>query len=261
MKQYRMGMAGAAFICIGLLMSSWKTIPAKTKDIRKTNNTKDSLLQTYTNQLYQSMHLDSLGLAPDVFKKAIIGFLNLRHAGLLHSKEILSIADFDQESTKKRLYILDLEKKELLLNTWVAHGENSGGNVANKFSNRNNSNQSSLGFYLTAETYYGKHGKSLRLDGLDLNFNSQARSRAIVLHGADYVSQASIDKLGRLGRSQGCPAVPSYLAATIINTLSDRTVLFIHASGGNYSSNLLNSEVAYSMIENKEPAILASVMD
>src|SRR5690606_31641781 len=145
---------------------------------------------------------EKAGLAYTVFEKAFVGFLNLKNQHKLQNgSTILTVADLGLSSKKKRLWIMDLQNKRVLLNTWVSHGQGSGGDMATRFSNRPNSHQSSLGFYLTGEVYYGKHGRSLRLDGLDKGFNSKARARAIVIHGADYVSQQTINGLNRLGRS------------------------------------------------------------
>jgi hypothetical protein len=140
----------------------------------------------------------------------------------------------EQSSTAKRLWIIDLDKKELLLNTWVAHGNGSGSDKATRFSNVNDSFQSSLGFYVTGEVYSGKHGKSLRLDGMDAGYNDNARKRSIVVHGASYVSQGTINALGRLGRSQGCPAVAP----------EGRTVLFINGNDERYTSKFLDQHMA-----------------
>jgi hypothetical protein len=189
--------------------------------------------------------LKDVGLSLPVFEKALTGFYNLKKSGQTSSsKQILSIADFDQLSTQKRLYIIDLNKKELLLNTWVAHGQNSGANEATNFSNVNNSFSSSLGFYVTGEIYRGIHGKSLKLDGMDEGFNSNARSRSIVVHGAPYVSNGTIKALGRLGRSQGCPAVAPEVAEKVIHTIEDKTVLFINKSQNDYHSKYLNETLA-----------------
>jgi hypothetical protein len=155
----------------------------------------------------------------------------------------------DMNSTQKRLWIVDLDKKELLLNTWVAHGQRSGADKAVKFSNTNNSFQSSIGFYITGETYNGQHGRSLRLDGVDDGFNDNARKRAIVVHGADYVSQGTINALGRLGRSQGCPAVAPELANKVINTIEGKTVLFINSSTQDYTSKYLDEHLAATLAQ------------
>ncbi|MGF1925745.1 MAG: murein L,D-transpeptidase catalytic domain family protein, partial [Bacteroidia bacterium] len=179
-----------------------------------------------------------------IFEKALTGFYNLKKAGQLSTKSILTIVDFDQLSTKKRLYIVDLAKREMVLNTWVAHGQRSGDDEAVKFSNKNDSFTSSLGFYVTGEVYRGIHGKSLKLDGMDYGFNHNARMRSIVVHGASYVSPGTINALGRLGRSQGCPAVAPELADKVINTIGDKTVLFINKSKEAYSSKYLDHTLA-----------------
>ncbi|RYG07912.1 MAG: murein L,D-transpeptidase catalytic domain family protein [Chitinophagaceae bacterium] len=210
----------------------------------KALSTTDSIYNCYVNQLYVELGLQEAGLSLPVFEKAVTGFYNLKQLGFVSRKSIISIADFDQLSTKKRLYIIDLDKKALLLNTWVAHGQNSGWNEATKFSNVSQSLSSSLGFYVTGEVYRGIHGKSLKLDGMDEGFNSNARSRAIVVHGAPYVSTGTIKALGRLGRSQGCPAVAPALADKVINTIEEKTVLFIHKSVDNYQSKYLNETLA-----------------
>ncbi len=217
----------------------------------------DSTYNAYISNIYHQIHLDSTSLDETVFEKALTGFYNLKYAGLLQEKSILTIADFDQESTRKRLYIIDLDKKMLLLNTWVAHGEKSGSDKAYAFSNEPNSNKSSLGFYVTGETYYGKHGRSLKLDGMDAGYNDRARERAIVLHGATYVGEQSIRQLGRLGRSQGCPAVPAALSNSIINTISNHTVLFINNSEQPYHSLFLNEQLAATMVHQEQQVFAA----
>jgi hypothetical protein len=126
-----------------------------------------------------------------VFQKAVTGYYNLKIANRLPANSsILTIVDFNKPSVIKRMWIVDLQKRKLILNTWVAHGEGSGDNIANAFSNTDDSHQSSLGFYITDNIYIGKHGRSLKLDGVDTGFNDKARVRDIVLHGADYVNQA-----------------------------------------------------------------------
>ena len=258
MKRKIAGFALAVLMASGMAGISWKAVEVpQTQEEALKKISEDSLYQTYLSDLYHSIHLDSAGLNEAVFDKAITGYYNLKSGGYLREKSILTIADFDQESCKKRLYIIDLNRKELLLNTWVAHGQNSGGDKPDSFSNRVNSNQSSLGFYLTGETYYGKHGRSLKLDGMDAGFNDRARERAIVVHGADYVGQETIDQLGRLGRSQGCPAVASRLANSVINIISDKTVLFINKSDQFYASQFLNVQLAAETVL-KTAAVLAS---
>ncbi|WP_231424343.1 MULTISPECIES: murein L,D-transpeptidase catalytic domain family protein [Pedobacter] len=251
MNKYILGIAAIVLALISIVGTSWKAVEKpQTQQQALLNIAADSIYNQYILNLYQAAHLDSAGLSEQVFEKALTGYYNMKYSGLLQDKSILTIADFDQESSKKRLYIIDLEKKELILNTWVAHGQNSGGDKPSYFSNTHNSNQSSLGFYLTGEVYFGKHGRSLKLDGMDQGFNSNARDRAIVVHGANYVCQETINQLGRLGRSQGCPAVPTKLANKVIDAISDRTLLFINNSDQQYRSSFLNEALASSVALN-----------
>lgn len=208
-------------------------------------------IEYHATNLFNKMKLEEAGLSYQVFQKALVGYYNLKQLNALSDKHILSIVDFDQLSTRKRFFIIDLKAEKLLLNTFVAHGENSGWDRAQSFSNTNDSFESSLGFYVTGEVYYGKHGKSLRLDGMDEGFNDQARSRAIVLHGADYVSERTIKQLGRLGRSQGCPAVPVEFTEQAIAAMQSKTVLFVHKSTPKYDSKFLNQDLAVDYLQSK----------
>lgn len=151
---------------------------------------------------------------------------------------VLTVIDFSLPSTEKRLWVIDLKKKEVLLNTVVSHGRNSGLLMAEKFSNNPQSYQSSLGFYKTGETYLGKHGYSLRLDGLEKGFNDQARNRAIVVHGADYANEEVAKTSGKLGRSLGCPAVPSALSKELIDVIKEGSLVFIYGQDENYLSEI-----------------------
>jgi hypothetical protein len=162
----------------------------------------------------------------------------------IRRKNIITIIDFSKPSTDRRCFVIDLDSRNLLYHCFVAHGKNSGDNFAGSFSNRPESLQSSLGFYLTAETYSGKHGYSLRLDGLEKSINDNARSREIVIHGADYVSQEFIDKHGRLGRSWGCPALPVDISKEVIDRISHGSCLFIYGRDENYlnSSSFLSGK-------------------
>ncbi|TKC08358.1 murein L,D-transpeptidase catalytic domain family protein [Pedobacter polaris] len=243
MRKYILGITGLLSIAFCLTITSFKST---NKNINPTTTviSTDSIYINHINALYATAHLKEAGLSFSVFEKAVTGFYNLKKSGQLSNKSVLTIADFDQLSTKKRLYIIDLDKKAILLNTWVAHGQKSGNDDAINFSNKNDSFTSSLGFYVTGEVYRGMHGRSLKLDGMDLGFNDNARSRSIVVHGAPYVSAGTINALGRLGRSQGCPAVAPEVADEVINTIGDKTVLFINKSVGNYSSKYLDETLA-----------------
>jgi hypothetical protein len=162
------------------------------------------------------------------------GYLLLKNNDLLKHDNIITIIDFTLPSTEKRMWIYDVENQKLLKHTYVAHGKNTGDLYAQKFSNTNNSYQSSLGFYVTGDTYHGKHGLSLYLEGLEKEINDKAKERAIVLHGADYVSEDFIKKYGRLGRSFGCPSVSNSESKEIIETISNGSCLFIYYPDEDY---------------------------
>lgn len=169
------------------------------------------------------------------FTYALTGYNKLENQNKI-SNHLLTVVDFSLPSTQKRMWILNMETNKVLYHTYVSHGQNTGGNMATKFSNTVNSLQSSLGFYVTAETYYGKNGLSLFIDGMEKEFNSKARERYVVIHGADYAQENSIEKWGRLGRSYGCPAVPTQLSKEIINTIKGGSALFIYHPNKNYIS-------------------------
>lgn len=186
--------------------------------------------------LYEEMNLDSLGLDFHVFRKGMTGYYNLVDEGKAGDKQILTIIDFTLPGIEKRFFCIDLDSREVLFHTLVAHGRNSGGDYAERFSNRPNSHESSIGFYLTGETYTGANGYSLRLDGLDGSWNSNLRRRAVVVHGADYATHGWIERYGRLGRSFGCPAVPTEMASEIIDTIEGNTVIFAYYNDEEYLS-------------------------
>lgn len=179
--------------------------------------------------LYDSLGLKEQGLSERAFYCAWFGFQKVKL-----DNPIMAICDFTQSSRNKRLYVIDLIKKKLLYNTYVAHGRNSGNEFAEHFSNANSSYQSSLGFYKTLGTYQGKHGLSLRLEGLEKGINDRALERAIVMHGADYVSENFIKNTGRLGRSLGCPAVSVADSKKLINLLYNGAGLFIYSGDQHY---------------------------
>ncbi|GAA0878616.1 hypothetical protein GCM10009119_15840 [Algoriphagus jejuensis] len=182
--------------------------------------------------IYGGLHGSGDALpSKEVFTMAIQGWSKMK--GKLKSK-VLTVIDFSLPSTAKRMWIIDPENGLILLNSVVSHGRNSGELMAKSFSNQPESFKSSLGFYTTAETYSGKHGYSLRLDGLEKGFNDQARNRAIVIHGADYAREEFAASVGRLGRSLGCPALPSELSAEAIDLIKDGSLLFIFGNDPNY---------------------------
>jgi hypothetical protein len=184
--------------------------------------------------VYDSLHLNLQGLNRSAFELAQQGFEKLKEQGAILNDNIISIVDFSLPSTEKRLYVVDLKNYKVLHKTYVAHGRNSGTLMANSFSNSPSSYKSSLGFYKTLGTYRGKHGYSLRLEGLEKGINDNAFERAIVMHGADYVNPSYIPKLGFIGRSQGCPAVSTREATPIINTIKNGSCLFIYSPSDSY---------------------------
>lgn len=149
-------------------------------------------------------------------------------SGVASMAQRLAVIDYSRPSTERRLWVFDLKRTALLYAEYVAHGRNSGENFANAFSNRESSHQSSLGLFATAETYNGGNGYSLRMDGLEPGVNDQARSRAIVMHGAPYVDPAMARQQGRLGRSYGCPALRPAIASAVIDTLKQGQLVFAY---------------------------------
>jgi hypothetical protein len=194
-------------------------------------------------KLYDSLRLSSLGLGRQVFDYAMKGFNYMIETGALANKKIITIVDFSKPSSEKRMFIIDLENYKILFNTYVAHGIQSGKEFANQFSNRPSSNKSSLGFYETLDTYMGGNGYSLRLQGMERGINDNANRRDIVIHGADYVNENLIHSQGYIGRSWGCPAVPTQLHKSIINKIKNGTCLFIFSPEKKYlaSSKILNA--------------------
>lgn len=192
--------------------------------------------------LYESLKLKTMGLARQVFDYSMKGINRLKQAGKLKNDHVVTIVDFSQPSSSKRLYVIDLETKKVLFNTWVAHGKNSGQEEARSFSNTPESNKSSLGFYVTKSTYEGKNGYSLQLDGQERGYNDNALNRGIVMHAADYVNPDYIRSQGWIGRSQGCPAVMPTLNQPIINTIKEGSCFFIYFPDDTYlhRSQLLN---------------------
>lgn len=186
--------------------------------------------------VYDSLQLDQAGLKREAFDNAVRGWEKLKREGKLQNEAVLAIADFSQSSDKKRLYVLDMANYRVLFNTLVAHGKNSGREWATRFSNKISSYQSSPGFYVTGHTYNGSNGYSLKLEGMEKGINDKAMKRAIVMHGAPYVSEAFISSRGYIGRSQGCPAVPVAQARGIINTLKDGSCLYIHVPDQRYQA-------------------------
>lgn len=206
--------------------------------IENTNSFSSQLKQYNNTVVSAQMPNDS------VFQLAKIGYEKLKNQGLLGNKNLLTIVDFSLSSKNERLWIFNMEKGTLVHSSLVAHGKNSGEEYAHQFSNTIQSYKSSLGFYITGNTYHGRHGLSLYLEGIEKKFNANARKRAIVMHSANYVSYDFIEKYGRLGRSFGCPSIPIQNHKDIINLLSNKTCLFIYYPDDKYmkESKILNED-------------------
>jgi hypothetical protein len=194
------------------------------------------------NQIYDSLKLDKLGLSKEAFTYAYKGYKKLLEKGKVNKEGLLTICDFSQSSRRKRLYLIDLAGCRLLMNTYVAHGRNSGGEFARNFSNRPQSKQSSLGFYVTKQPYRGSNGFSLNLAGMEEGFNDRAERRRIVVHGSDYIDDNFLRISNCMGRSFGCPVVPEKFNQQLINTIKNGSCLFIYHPNKNYltGSKLLN---------------------
>lgn len=205
--------------------------------------TTEMLILEKADSIYNELDLLQAGLKAEAFELAFKGYYKLMNEGLVNRSEVLTIADFSKSSSQNRLYIIDMAAGKLLYQTLVAHGRKSGLNYATDFSNKPESNKSSLGFYLTMQTYFGDNGYSLKLKGLEKGINDRAYDRAIVLHGSDYVTAKFASSNGFLGRSLGCPAVPAKLNTGIINTIKNGSVFFIYHPNKQYQekSTVLNS--------------------
>ncbi len=189
--------------------------------------------------LYESFSVKNTSIPQyESFSFAVKGYHKLLKQGKVKNKT-LTIIDFSLSSTKKRLWVLDMTTQKVLFNTLVAHGRETGGEFATQFSNVNDSNKSSLGFYITNETYYGKNGLSLFLDGQERGINDNARKRYVVFHGAKYANPNFLATNGILGRSLGCPAVPNKISGKIISKIKGKSCLFIYHPSKNYQSKLI----------------------
>lgn len=198
---------------------------------------------SFTEALHSQLELAKAGLGMEPLELALKGFERLSESGAIGRDSILAIADFGKSSGEKRLFVIDLKKRKLVYKTYVAHGRNSGGEYANRFSNKPSSNMSSLGFFVTKGTYMGSNGYSLVLDGCEKGINDKARDRAIVMHAADYANEEVVKGRGYLGRSFGCPALPEKMNRKIIDRIKGGNVLFIYHPGSGYlqDSKLINS--------------------
>ncbi|MCC8134837.1 MAG: murein L,D-transpeptidase catalytic domain family protein [Tannerellaceae bacterium] len=204
-------------------------IPGKLQTLQVPLPEAPEIVEVKCQKLYDEIGLEGI-VNYKAFEQAILGF----HLVDRKNKDIIAVIDFSKPSTEERLYVIDLQEKELLFVSHVSHGKNSGDVFATSFSNVNGSNQSSLGFFVTEGAYSGKGGYSLILDGLEQGINDKAKERSIVMHGSRNANPSIINKRGSLGRSLGCPAMPEAVTKPIINTLKDGAIVFIFADDEEY---------------------------
>ena len=214
-----------------------------TTNVSGSVNTNAALVLKQAHSVYDSLRLKKFGLNKKAFEYAWKGYVYLLEKGKLANPAVLSICDFSQSSRRKRLYVINVKAMELIINTYVAHGRKSGGEYARSFSNKMESHMSSLGFYITRNTYWGDHGLALKIDGLEKGINDKADKRRIVVHGSDYVGDGFLRNNPFNGRSFGCPAVPARHTPKVINNIKNGSCLFIYHPSKNYinKSRILNS--------------------
>lgn len=222
-----------AFLCYFLLGSDIRSFAREFES--EIENSIQSKTNRYIKNVYDKIKFGKFSkLSFEAFKYGFYGYLNMVEAGKINPGSLLTICDFTLSSNLKRMWVIDPKNYKVLFNTLVAHGMGTGEEFATAFSNTEDSHQSSLGFYVTGETYDGNNGYSLKLNGVDGLFNSKAYDRAIVIHGAEYVSDEFARGNKRIGRSHGCPALPVDIAPKIIDKVKNGTCLFIYHSSKNY---------------------------
>ncbi len=218
-----------------LWLTLFHPVSDKGQNLYSSANGGDKAVIPADEAFYQRLGEPSIPEA--ALKSSLAVYRKLKADGQIVNSRVVTLIDFTKPSHEERLYVIDLETEKILYKTLVAHGKNSGEHYATSFSNRPQSHQSSPGFYLTGMPYMGRHGYSLQLDGLEKGINDNARKRAIVMHGASYVSRSYIESCGRLGRSFGCPALPVELTDEIIHTIRERSLLFIYSNDDHYIRN------------------------
>lgn len=224
------------FICYGLILSLFLDTTAQAFSISQWlfDHSANSIAPSNIDNIQVRSILNATtGLDPRVLSLGLQAYNKLHLQGY-DTQQVLTIVDYSKPSTQPRLWVINLKDLQVPVQTLVAHGENSGGNMATSFSDAPTSLKSSIGVYLTGNTYIGKHGYSLRLNGLEPGFNSNAAAREIVIHAANYVSTAFASIHGRLGRSWGCMAVNPAISNTLISQIKDGTVVFAYYPDQNW---------------------------
>lgn len=249
------------FVCLICVIVFTSMMAAKTKNSAVTlthtnlnigSGTDNSAEVNYwIDSLYSVMDLNESGLSRSVFFTACKGYEYMLSQNEIIKQGLLTICDYSQRSSKKRLYVLDLREGKVLFNTYVSHGRNSGNEYATSFSNSNDSHKTSLGFMRTAETYIGDNGYSMRLDGMEYGFNNNVRPRAIVMHGSDYVNANRASTGTMMGRSYGCPAVPASEVNKIINCIKDGSCFFNYYPDKRYTqtSKIVNARFVWPIFQ------------
>lgn len=225
------------FLAVSMFVLSTSSALARFSET-ETENISVSRTDKYIRFVYDNIRFPKMKKVKfEVFRNGFYGYLNMLEAGKINSGATLTLCDFTLSSNEKRMWVIDVKNRKALFNTLVAHGMGTGEEYAVSFSNTPDSHQSSLGFYVTQETYTGNNGYSLKLDGVDGSFNNKAYERAVVIHGADYVSEEFARANQRLGRSHGCPALPQELAPKIIDRIKNGHCLFIYHTSKEYLRN------------------------
>ena len=193
-------------------------------------------------ELYNELNAAQYDLSFTAFRYAYIGYQTMKKQHRLNNKELFSIIDFTKDCNSKRFYTIDLEKMKIVYYTYVAHGKKSGERMATSFSDAVESNKSSIGFYITGNTYNGGNGYSLILNGDEKGYNSNLAKRSVVVHAADYANEDYIARNGRMGRSWGCPALPENIYKQVIETIKEKTMIFAYYNDAKYlkTSKYLN---------------------
>lgn len=232
-----------SLVCFSTLTSMAPDMNAANGDDKKfpsllpSASDESPVVSKWIDSVYTTMNLDSVGLKRNVFFYACKGYEYLLSKNKLQKTSLLTICDYSQSSTSKRLYVIDLEKGEILFNTYVSHGKNSGSEYATSFSNRAETHKSSLGFMITGETYSGKNGYSMHFDGMEPGINDKVRTRDIVMHGSKYVNAQRADEGESMGRSFGCPAVSYAIHQKIIDQIKEGSCFFVYAEDKWYSAS------------------------
>ncbi len=235
----RIALLSFVFLCAFTTKTNITTDPTDGKNLPGllSNNSAAPAALHLIDSLYENIHLEEAGLNKQAFFNAYKGYQYLLSENKLTNTDLLTICDYSQPSCKKRLYVIDLKNNSIIYNTYVAHGHNSGADLATSFSNLNSSNKSSEGFLVTAETYVGHNGYSMRFDGMEPGINDNVRSRDVVMHGSAYVCGDRAKNGIMMGRSWGCPAIANTESKQIIDEIKGGTCFYIYSTDAVYARN------------------------